>query len=216
MVRPRFAAGCEAATTNRGTSAYEQDQGQESSRRAGRRRDDSDHLGIHQGQADPPLPRRRSQILRPRHSETRRDRRSDHDRCGKCHQGAWRRRQMRDDHARRGPRRGIRSQEDVAVAQWHDPQHSWRDGLPRADHLLERAAAGPGLDPADHHRPSCLWRPVPGDRFRRARQGQADHPIRWRRRRGLSSTRSSTSPAAGFRWRCTISTNRSEGSRAPA
>ena len=36
---------------------------------------------------------------------------------------ARRRRQMRDDHARRSAGRGIRPQEDVEVAQRHDPQH---------------------------------------------------------------------------------------------
>ena len=45
----------------------------------------------------------------------------------------WRRRQMRDDHAGRGAGRGIRPQEDVEVAQRHDPQHPGRRRLPRAD-----------------------------------------------------------------------------------
>ena len=37
-----------------------------------------------------------------------------------------RRREVRDDHPRRGARRGIRPQEDVEVAQRHDPQHPGR------------------------------------------------------------------------------------------
>ena len=46
-----------------------------------------------------------------------------------------------------GSRRGVRPQEDVALAQRHDPQHSRRHRVPRADHLQERAAPGAGLDP---------------------------------------------------------------------
>src|SRR6478672_10209580 len=61
---------------------------------------------------------------------------------------------QRHGHARRGPRRGVRPQEDVAVAQRHHPQHPRRRGLPRADHLLERAPPCARLDQADRHRPS--------------------------------------------------------------
>ena len=69
---------------------------------------------------------------------------------------------------------GIQPQEDVAVAQRHDPQHHRRRDLPRAHHLQERAAPGAGLDAADRHRPSRLWRPVPRDRHPRAGEGKAD------------------------------------------
>ena len=55
-------------------------------------------------------------VLRPRHREPRRDRRPDHDRRGARHPEARRRRQVRDDHARRGARRGVRPEEDVALA----------------------------------------------------------------------------------------------------
>ena len=41
-------------------------------------------------------------------------------------QGVRRRREVRDDHARRGARRGVRAQADVALAQRHDPQHPRR------------------------------------------------------------------------------------------
>ena len=58
-------------------------------------------------------------------------------------------RQVRDDHARRSAREGVRPQEDVEVAQRHDPQHHRRHDLPRADHLQERAAPGARLDQAD-------------------------------------------------------------------
>ena len=92
--------------------------------------------------------------------EARRDRRPDHGRGRQRDQEAWRRRQMRDDHARRGAGRGIRPQEDVEVAQRHDPQHPRRRRLPRADRDLQRAAADPRLDRPDRRRPPRLRRPV--------------------------------------------------------
>ncbi len=90
---------------------------------------------------------------------------------------ARRRRQVRHDHPGRGPGRGVRAQEDVALAQRHDPQHPRRRRLPRADHLLERAPAGARLDEADRDRPSRPRRPVQGDRLRRARAGHAHHHL---------------------------------------
>ena len=43
-------------------------------------------------------------------------------------QAVRRRRQVRHHHSRRGARRGVRPQEDVALAERHDPQHPrWRD-----------------------------------------------------------------------------------------
>ena len=65
--------------------------------------------------------------------------------------------QMRHDHARRSAGRGIQPQADVEVAQWHDPQHSGRHRVSRADHLQERAASGARLEAADGDRPSRLW-----------------------------------------------------------
>ncbi len=47
-----------------------EDQGRQPRRRARRRRDDADHLAVDQGQADPPVPRRRPEVLRPRRSRT--------------------------------------------------------------------------------------------------------------------------------------------------
>ena len=44
-------------------------------------------------------------------------------------------REVRDHHARRSARQGIRPQADVAVAERHHPQHPRRHDLPRADHL---------------------------------------------------------------------------------
>ena len=55
-------------------------------------------------------------VLRPGHREARRDRRPDHRRRGQRHQAARRRRQVRHDHAGRGAGRGVRPEEDVALA----------------------------------------------------------------------------------------------------
>ena len=83
---------------------------------------------------------------------------------------------VRHHHARRGPRRGIRPEEDVAVAQRHDPQHPRRRDLPRADHHLEHPQAGARLEQADHHRPPRLRRPVPRHRLSvRGRRDADDH-----------------------------------------
>ncbi len=100
-------------------------------------------------------------LLRPRHRAPRRDRRPGDHRCRRGHQAPRRRRQVRDDHPRRGPRQGVQPQADVAVAQRHHPKHPGRHHLPRTDRHQERAAAGSGLDQADHHRPSRVRRPVP-------------------------------------------------------
>ena len=51
-----------------------------------------------------------------------------------------RRRQVRDDHPGRGAGRGVRPEEDVALAERHDPQHPRRRRLPRADR--DRASRG--------------------------------------------------------------------------
>ena len=51
-----------------------------------------------------------------RDREPRRHRRPGHHRLGQRHQAVRRRRQVRDHHARRGPRRGVRPEEDVEVS----------------------------------------------------------------------------------------------------
>ena len=110
--------------------------------------------------------------------------------------GVWR--EMRHHHAGRAARGGIRPEENVALAQRHDPQHPGRCHVPRTDHLQERTAPCARLDPADHRRPSCLWRPVPRHRFQVSRQGQADHEIRRRRRhRQIEEYEVFDAPAAG-------------------
>src|SRR5580704_1063695 len=50
------------------------------------------------------------------------------------------------EHRGRSPRRGVRPQEDVEVAERDDPQHPRRRDLPRADHHLQHPAARAGLD----------------------------------------------------------------------
>ena len=124
-------------------------------------------------------------------------------------------REMRDHHARRGAREGVQPQGDVEVAQRHDPQHPRRRHLPRADHLQERAAPGAGLDPADHHRPPRLRRPVPRHRLQVPRQGQADDQVRRRGRQGDRARGVRRRPAPASPWRCTTSTIRSATSPAP-
>ena len=57
-----------------------------------------------------------SRVLRPRHRAPRRDRRPGDRRRGQRDQAARRRRQVRHDHPRRGAGRGVRPQEDVALA----------------------------------------------------------------------------------------------------
>ena len=97
-------------------------------------------------------------------------------------------------------RRGLKEfkpQEDVEVAQRHDPQYPGRRGLPRADHLQERTATGAGLDPAHHHRPPCLWRPVPRHRLQGSRAGYHDASPGRATTARPSSTRSSSTPTAG-------------------
>src|SRR5438128_568477 len=65
---------------------------------------------------------------------------------------------------------------------WKSPNGTIRNilggGVPRTHHLQERAAAGAGLDQADHHRPSRLRRPVSRHRLQVSRQGNADDEIR--------------------------------------
>ena len=53
-------------------------------------------------------------------------------------------------------RRRIRPQEDVALAQRHDPQHPWRRGFPRADRHRQCPAPRAGLDRSHRRWPSRL------------------------------------------------------------
>ena len=119
-----------------------ENQGRQPRRRDRRRRDDTNYLGVDQGPADPALCGYRPPLFRPRRRASGCHRRSGHGRLRRSDQGDRRRRQVRDHHARRGPRRGVRPQEDVALAQRHHPQHPRRHRVPRAHHLPQRAAPG--------------------------------------------------------------------------
>ena len=147
----------------------------------------------------------------------RRHRRPGHHRRRQRHQAARGRREMRHDHPGRGPGHRVRAEEDVAVAQRHDPQHPRRRGLPRADRGLQHPAVRARLDQADHHRPARPRRPVPGDRLRRARarRGRASASRRTSRRPSRWTWRSRSSTAAAWRWACTTSTTRSPTSPGP-
>ena len=70
-------------------------------------------------------------------------------------------REVRHHHARRGPRRGVRPQEDVEVAERHDPQHPRRRRVPRADHLL---ATSPRYVPG-WTKPIVIGRHAHGDQY---------------------------------------------------
>ena len=98
-----------------------------------------------------------------------------------------------------------------------DPQHPRRRHLPRADHHVSNV---PRLVPG-WTKPIVVGRHAFGDQYRATdftvpRRGHADDDLhaegRLRRR---SSSRSSTSPAAASRWRCTTSTTRSATSPGP-
>jgi hypothetical protein len=146
--------------------AHGKDQGEKPRRRNRRRRNDPDHLAMDPRAADPALSRHRPELLRSGVEE--RDETDDKitvdaaNAIKKYGVGV----KVRDDHAGRSPRRGIQPQEDVEIAQRHDPQHPGRRGVPRTDRDPQRAAPHPRLDRSDRRRPSCLWRPVRATDFR--------------------------------------------------
>ena len=70
---------------------------------------------------------------------------------------------------------------------WKSPNGTIRNilgGTIFREPIICRQCAAPraGLDPAHRHRPPCLWRSVPRDRFRRAGPGQADRRLDGKRR----------------------------------
>ncbi len=160
-----------------------QDQGRQSGRRTRRGRDDPHHLAADPRQADSPLSRRRASLFRPVGRASGRHQRPGDDRRGGGDQGLRRRRQVRDDHARRSAGQGVPSERNVEEPERNDPQHPGRRYLPRADHLQECAAPGSELDPAHRHRPSRLRRPVSRDGLQGPGQRPPDHPFRGRGRR---------------------------------
>ena len=90
---------------------------------------------------------------------------------------------MRHHYAGRSARPGVRFEKDVEVAERHDPQHPRRNGLPRTDHLPQRAAPGARMDPSDLHRASRFRRPIPRDGRRYERSRPTDHDLHRRERR---------------------------------
>ena len=71
----------------------------------------------------------------------------------------------------------------MEVAERHDPQHPRRNGLPRTDHLPQRAAPG-----ARWARPICIGRHAFGDQYRATDvvtkgPGKLDHDLHRRERR---------------------------------
>ena len=161
-------------------------------------------------QADPALSRDRPRILRPRHRESRQDRRQGDHRCRRTPSRARRRRQMRHHHARTKPA----SKEFKLKKMWKSPNGTIRNilggvELSRTDHLQERAPAGARLDTAHRHRAPCVRRSISRNRFPLSRQRHADDQVRRRGRQGRSSTKCSRRRAAAWQWPCTISTSRS-------
>ena len=111
-----------------------------------------------------------------------------------------RRREVRDDHPGRGARRGIQPQEDVEVAQRHDPQHPGRRRLPRADRDPNVPRLIPGWTD-----PIVVGRHAFGDQYQRdrlprPRPRQAAPGVRGRGRHKSSSRRCSTSRPPASRW----------------
>jgi isocitrate dehydrogenase len=104
-----------------------------------------------------------TRILRPRYRIPGPHRRPGDDRLGRRRSSeVRRRREVRDHHARRSPRQGVQPEEDVEVAERHDPQHPRRRHLPRADHLLEHPAPRARLDAS----PIVVGRHAFGDQYR--------------------------------------------------
>ena len=153
-------------------------------------------------------------LFRPVGRASGRHQRPGDDRRGGGDQGLRRRRQVRDDHARRSAGQGVPSEGNVEEPERNDPQHPGRRYLPRADHLQERAAPGSELDPAHRHRPSRLRRPVSRDRLQGPGQRPPDHPFRGRRRRRHREGGVQVPRRRRSRCRCTTSTIRSATSPA--
>ena len=131
-------------------------------------------------------------------------------------QEARRRRQVRHHHAGRSPREGIQPQEDVEIAEWHDPQHPGRRDLPRTDHLLRTCRAwcraGPSRSSSAATPSATSTRPptscCPG-------QGHPDDEVRRRGRRGHRARDLQGPRRPAWPWACTIWTSRSATSPTP-
>ena len=159
-------------------------------RRARRRRDDAHHLAVHQGQADPAVPRHRPQVLRPRHRAPRRHRRPGHGRRRQRHQAVRRRRQVRHDHAGRGAGQGVRPQADVASRRTARSATSSAATIFREPIICSNV---PRLVPS-WTKPIVIGRHAFGDQYRATDfvvpgAGHADHHVHAGRRRRADRTR---------------------------
>src|SRR5689334_12057673 len=103
----QYGVGVKCATITPDEARVKEFRSEDPGRRDGRRRDDPDHLGVHQGEADPSLSRHRPEILRPGYPVPRPDGRPGHRRCRQCDQAVRRRREVRDHHPGRGAGEGV-------------------------------------------------------------------------------------------------------------
>jgi isocitrate dehydrogenase len=129
-------------------------------------------------------------------------------------QEIWRRRKVRHDHAGRSPRRGIQAQEDVEIAQRHDPQHPGRRGVPRTDRDQNVPRLIPGWTD-----PIVVGRHAFGDQYKATDfrvPGPGKLRLVWEGDNGdVIDEEVFQFPAPAWRWRCTTSTIRSAISPAP-
>ena len=196
----------------------DQDQGRQPGRRDGRRRDDADHLGVHQGPVDPALPRRRPQVLRP----VDRDRDATDD-------------QVTIDSANATKQYGVavkcatitpdeaRVEEFGLKKMWRSPNGTIRNILGgvifREPIIISNI---PRLVPG-WTKPIVIGRHAHGDQYKATdfkvpgAGTRHDHLHARRRQRADGVRRSpSSAPTAAWRWGCTTSTTRSATSPAPS
>ena len=138
------------------------------------------------------------------------------DRRGQRHQGARRRREVRDDHAGRGAGRGVRPEEDVAVARTARSATSSAASIFREPIIISNI---PRLVPG-WTKPIIIGRHAHGDQYKATNfkvPGAGELTITFTpdgRRPSRSSTWSpTTATTAASRWACTTSTTRSRTSR---
>ena len=196
----------------------DQDQGRQPGRRARRRRDDPHHLAVHQGPADPA----RTSTSTSKYYDLGIEHRDATDdqvtidaanaikqhgvgvKCATITPG-------------RGAGRGVRPEEDVEVAQRHDPQHPRRR---RSSASRSSSRNIPRLVPG-WTKPIVIGRHAHGDQYKATdfkvpgAGTRHDHlHARRRRRADRARGRRSSAPTAASRWACTTSTTRSATSPA--
>ena len=165
-------AGYRIPNTTKGGLSDGKDQNDNTARRNGRRRDDQNPLAVDQGYSHHAVHRPEDRILRSRAEKARGDQRSGDDRQRGGDKEIRRRRQVRDDHPERRPRRGIQPFRDVEVAERHDPCGAGRHRVPHADPRQGHHPVYPDMDKADHNRPSRIRRCLQEHRDARQRRQQ--------------------------------------------